>query len=535
MPNLDITFSYILTYNVVTLSNGNADPGDIVQGSLYVPDLPAGDPCVSESQKSVPDGVTRKKDLPQDGDGKLIALAPWLDDDNCQVRYIAAARDDEANGLLFFIPDGSGGPPPDVASPTWDIFQTDDWKAAMQYPVFAIPGASGSKLMNASVDYSKNITEVPHGNALLKEFAITDYARLFAQASVEEKGEVLPSLWVFLLLILGVMVGVMGFISFIMHWIQLRRRKALRRRVVNGEVDLEALGIKRLTLPQDVLDDMPLYTYSPVVVAAEPDTANKTTTTTTKISETSSKTVSSSSSSGDVKPANPAPLATLPALQQPTCAICLEDFVPKSSETPGTKVRELPCRHIFHPECVDTFLRDTSSLCPLCKKTALPTGYCPKKITNAMVRRERLVRLRGLRAAAAADNATTSPRSMSRVVAWGSAVSALPTYERRSMVSPTVRNTQVESTNPATPPPPDSSPEMPQEQTDVSTATPVGSPESEPPVQPPSNPRRREWARQRAEAMLGRHQAPVDPDAEESRTMPKWRKAMLRIFPSVAR
>jgi hypothetical protein len=59
-------------------------------------------------------------------------------------------------------------------------------------------------------------------------------------------------------------------------------------------------------------------------------------------------------------------------------------------------LRELPCTHIFHAACVDPFLTTHSSLCPLCKKSALPTGYVPKTITNVMVRRERQVRrLRG--------------------------------------------------------------------------------------------------------------------------------------------
>lgn len=48
---------------------------------------------------------------------------------------------------------------------------------------------------------------------------------------------------------------------------------------------------------------------------------------------------------------------------QTTCAICLDDFVPAAST-----VRELPCGHIFHPQCIDVSLTQTSSLCPLCKK-----------------------------------------------------------------------------------------------------------------------------------------------------------------------
>jgi hypothetical protein len=72
---------------------------------------------------------------------------------------------------------------------------------------------------------------------------------------------------------------------------------------------------------------------------------------------------------------------------QPTCSICLDDF-----EHNQTIVRELPCSHIFHPECIDGFLRDNSSLCPMCKKSALPQGYFVTDVTNAMVRRERLIR-----------------------------------------------------------------------------------------------------------------------------------------------
>jgi hypothetical protein len=37
----------------------------------------------------------------------------------------------------------------------------------------------------------------------------------------------------------------------------------LRRRIQSGELDLEQLGVKRLTVPRRVLEEMPLYTYPP--------------------------------------------------------------------------------------------------------------------------------------------------------------------------------------------------------------------------------------------------------------------------------
>jgi hypothetical protein len=49
---------------------------------------------------------------------------------------------------------------------------------------------------------------------------------------------------------------------------------------------------------------------------------------------------------------------------------------------------------------------------------------------------------------------------------------------------------------------------------------------------PPSNSNgRREWARQRALAMLGPRPAPLDPDAEEARRTPAWKRTIRNVFP----
>uniref|UniRef100_A0ACD5UTT8 Uncharacterized protein n=1 Tax=Avena sativa TaxID=4498 RepID=A0ACD5UTT8_AVESA len=59
-------------------------------------------------------------------------------------------------------------------------------------------------------------------------------------------------------------------------------------------------------------------------------------------------------------------LAALPK-SSPDCAVCLSPF------TPEAELRLLPaCRHAFHAECVDAWLRTTPT-CPLCRATvALP-------------------------------------------------------------------------------------------------------------------------------------------------------------------
>ncbi|EHY57118.1 hypothetical protein HRR83_002614 [Exophiala dermatitidis] len=157
--------------------------------------------------------------------------------------------------------------------------------------------------------------------------------------------------WVFVITTLAIFLAIL----LLTMVIQRRQRTLLSLRIARGEVDLEALGIRRLSVPQDILDKLPKYTYTSKIEGA---------------------------------PATPGGAATRQVpFSQPACPICLGDFI--HSETP---IRELPCNHIFHPECIDLFLRNSSSLCPMCKKSALPPGYCPVNVTNLMVHRERLIR-----------------------------------------------------------------------------------------------------------------------------------------------
>lgn len=316
----------------------------------------------------------------------------------------------------------------------------------------------------------------------------------------------------------------------------------MRRRVASGEVDLEALGIKRLTVPQELLDEMPLYTYGtgkPVSKATSDATRSEAPTTIDeKLAEGTGKT--------DTKVSRPT-ASLLRAhsyhptpLEQPTCAICLDDFVPATTEAEGTTVRELPCHHIFHPECVDIFLRDSSSLCPMCKKTALPKGYCPKVITNAMVRRERMVRQIRERVNVDPDTAEVSDAG-----ARNTPLGLGSRFRMRTMSG----FSQLRSSRRISSAPVRSSQQMsqldPESAPAGSTITPLGRSNSsasstiqpvrpQAAVQPPATPSRREWARQRAVDMLGQR-APIDPADEEAQRTPAWRKAVRGLFPGFRR
>ncbi|KAI5359457.1 putative Zinc finger, RING-type [Septoria linicola] len=509
--NESLGFHFITTFNIRTLSSRGANHGNDVTGLLYVPSLDSADPCVNASAPHVPQNATRRANLPQK-DYTLVALAPWVSGE-CSLKYMEAARQDPAHSIVFFLPGNDTGTPPEENDARWDIPNAGNWKSANGFPVYAVNGQIGSMLMDASAMYSGNMTDVPNGGQLVEYYDSKDYVRLYADIDTGN-GTTLPSLWVFLLIVLGILLAIIGITSISMHWLQLRRRQTLRRRVQTGEVDLEALGIKRLTVPQDLLNSMPLYVYG----------------STTRGASTSASTGPAEFEKLDPSTSRPAmvPRSTSyrpSPLAQPTCAICLDDFVLASEGVEGTTVRELPCHHIFHPECVDTFLRDSSSLCPMCKKTALPAGYCPRVITNAMVRRERILRQMRERLGDDPDAAND----------------ALPqNFSQRIRSMPGVR--QYRARRGLSTPPMTASQQMTQMETSSAPASAVVAPPSPPPphppqetsagtqVQPPATADHRSWARQRAENMLGRR-APADPDAEEARRTPAWRKAVRSLFP----
>ncbi|ETN38064.1 uncharacterized protein HMPREF1541_07688 [Cyphellophora europaea CBS 101466] len=268
-------------------------------------------------------------------------------------------------GAIFFQPDSSGGRPPSVNDPIWSLNDGGRWQGENQFPIYALPGPTGAFLLQQSALYSGNMTSAPFGEELAQQFNDQDLIRLVVRVDVSGSPGI-PSLWVFLIIVLAVLLAIVLTTSVVMHLVQRRQRRRLTERVARGEVDLEALGIKRLNVPQSVLDTMPTFTYTSkeTTSVSDPNAATDATT-----------------------PASPtAPIREIPYSQN-TCPICLDDFVHGT-----TIVRELPCAHIFHPECIDPFLRDNSSLCPMCKKSSLPAGYCPVNVTNIMVRRERLVR-----------------------------------------------------------------------------------------------------------------------------------------------
>jgi len=49
-----------------------------------------------------------------------------------------------------------------------------------------------------------------------------------------------------------------------------------------------------------------------------------------------------------------------------SCSICLDEY------ESGERLRVLPCRHMFHTDCIMPWLTERQGLCPLCKMEVLP-------------------------------------------------------------------------------------------------------------------------------------------------------------------
>ncbi|KPM37151.1 hypothetical protein AK830_g9421 [Neonectria ditissima] len=375
-----------ITSNITTLTTTNADTLDgVIQGLLYVPDLDDNAACDQQQYDFIPHNVTRRDNLPPTN-YNLIALAPWFSID-CTLAYLASARVDPLRAFVFYKPNNSSNKPQDADSAVWNLEDGGAWVKTNKFPIFAISGREGQTMMEQLSLYSGHIDSIPYGDEINDLYGPNpkDYVRIWTELTLENDSSI-PPLWAFFLVVIGALLLIITAVSCTMHLVQRRHRQSLKRRVQSGEVDLEAMGIKRLTVPSIHVRDFPLFTYN-----ADPETMGPPPTPGSARASRSSRrqdqrSIRSTASVRSKRRSIGHNGDTTATNIQPSCHICLVNF-----EHRQTIIRELPCGHIFHPECIDEFLSQNSSLCPVCKQSMLPRGYSPQ-ITNGMVRRERALR-----------------------------------------------------------------------------------------------------------------------------------------------
>lgn len=114
---------------------------------MFVPNLSPEDPCNSIVSQYIPSNVTRHRDVTDYG-YPIIGLAPWVTPE-CTQSFLAASREVDAEGLVFFQPSSNEtGIPPPHSDQRWDLHDGDQWRKQNDYPVYAIPGPAGITLMN---------------------------------------------------------------------------------------------------------------------------------------------------------------------------------------------------------------------------------------------------------------------------------------------------------------------------------------------------------------------------------------------------
>ena len=176
----------------------------------------------------------------------------------------------------------------------------------------------------------------------------------------------------FLLIVLGIHVHHRdGVVHDALHTAAAARPAAAAS---GGELDLEQLGVKRLTVPRRVLEEMPLYTR-----AIRPPRARR---------------VRGRADDGRAGAAEVNARRRRTARRRrrrrrrscsPTCAICLDDFCAGRASCAAACAPHLPrCR-------ASTPARELEPV-PAVQDERAAQGACPPVITNAMVRRERMLR-----------------------------------------------------------------------------------------------------------------------------------------------
>ncbi|KAG6024130.1 hypothetical protein E4U41_001846 [Claviceps citrina] len=397
-----LAYEQTIDKNLTTLSTGNTGVYDSsIQGLLFVPEVTSVPFCDVQQYDSIPRNVTRRKDLPP-ANFNLIAIAPWFSSD-CTQAYLNSALQAPVKAFLFYKPNNSTNKPQEGDSPVWNVGDGGAWRSNHHFPIFALPGREGQKIIKQLSLYSGAITHVPHGPEIKQLYNIhgAAYLRIWTKLALDRPSNP-PATWAFILIVIGALLFVILIVSLTMHFIQRRNRNSLKKRVQSGEVDLEAMGIKRVTVPASHVTRFPLFTYN-----AEPDLldtpssprARTMPSAATKKTRRKRRCEISNTASDAMPPAAPSVRSirskrstlmgvggTTATNYQPNCHICLASFQHRL-----TIIRELPCGHIFHTECIDEFLIQNSSLCPTCKHCMLPRGYSPR-ITNGMVRRERALR-----------------------------------------------------------------------------------------------------------------------------------------------
>ncbi|RJE25805.1 RING finger domain protein [Aspergillus sclerotialis] len=248
-------FHLVLGGTIQTLSTNNSPEQGPITGLLFVPDLYPNDPCNKIISPFVPQNVTRLRAIsPFHYQG--IGLAPWISTE-CTQAFLNSSRKAKLEALIFFQPSSTDtSKPPSPSDSIWSLGDDEAWKNQNQYPVYAIAGPAGATLMYRLSLYSGNSSD----SSVRGSTTQNGYIRLLANIDLGNNAEG-PSVWGFILAILGSILVLSIVMVICYQFVQRRRRFNPQPRIEAGQADLEHLGLNRIKVPREVLEQMPLYSY----------------------------------------------------------------------------------------------------------------------------------------------------------------------------------------------------------------------------------------------------------------------------------
>lgn len=170
--NTSLSYTRYSDDNILTLSTNGVNSGDDISGLLYTPNLAEDDACFNTSRTYVPANATRLSNFPDTERLSLVALAPWISP-SCTLSYLTSARNDGTQAFLFWKPDNR------TEERDLDLYDGGNWKRENNYPVYVLSTAMGNELINATADYSGNLSSVPNSEELLNDHDPDDYVRLY--------------------------------------------------------------------------------------------------------------------------------------------------------------------------------------------------------------------------------------------------------------------------------------------------------------------------------------------------------------------
>jgi hypothetical protein len=110
---------------------------------------------------------------------------------------LAAAHELQTYSFLFFMTNDNDEAPPQSNDAYWNVGDNGKWKEEYNFPVYVLPGASGATLINATADYSGNLSSVPNSQQLLETEDPTDFVRLYVDIDTGESNSQFPGTSIF--------------------------------------------------------------------------------------------------------------------------------------------------------------------------------------------------------------------------------------------------------------------------------------------------------------------------------------------------